>query len=183
MEVQARGQIGAALLQLQQCGIWAVSSTYTTDHSNAGSFNPPNEARDQTLILMDVSWINFCFATVGTPNVRHSYLFYVDETLTWNKLRFYDPRAKSQRRVQWVIGCIALIPLQEKKGHPPPAIGSSAGCQFLQGLSHLKSSSCARSCLCFGTGPIQWLIVWGIKFWPSTCNLVQLWIVINYDFY
>ena len=42
---QARGCIGAA------------SATYTPAHSNAGSFNPLSEARDQIHKLIDTSWI------------------------------------------------------------------------------------------------------------------------------
>ena len=29
--------------------------------------DPPSEARDQTHILIDTSWIHFCCATMGTP--------------------------------------------------------------------------------------------------------------------
>ena len=51
----------------QQREIRAVSATYTTAHSNSGSFNPVNEARDQTQILMDISQIHFPCTTMGTP--------------------------------------------------------------------------------------------------------------------
>ena len=44
--------------QLQQCGIPALSATYTTAHGNAGP-NPLNKARAQTHILMDTSWVRF----------------------------------------------------------------------------------------------------------------------------
>ena len=29
--------------------------------------NPLNEARDQTRVLMDTSWVHYCWATMGTP--------------------------------------------------------------------------------------------------------------------
>ena len=37
--------------QPQQRGIWAAPATYSTAHSNTGSFNPLSEARDQTCVL------------------------------------------------------------------------------------------------------------------------------------
>ena len=65
---QARGQTGAAATSL--C------------HSNAGSephlrftpqqhwiLNPLSGVRDQTRILMDTSWVHYCWAIMGTP--RH----------------------------------------------------------------------------------------------------------------
>ena len=30
--------------------------------------NPLSEARDQTHVLMNTTWVRFCWATVGTPN-------------------------------------------------------------------------------------------------------------------
>ena len=53
--------------QPYQCRIWAVSAIYTTAHSNARSFNPPTEARDWTLILMDTSQVHYHWAMRGTP--------------------------------------------------------------------------------------------------------------------
>ena len=43
-------------------------ATYTTAHSNAGSFNPLSKARDHTCVLMDASQICFHWAVMGTPN-------------------------------------------------------------------------------------------------------------------
>ena len=42
--------------------------TYTTAHSNAGSFKPLREARDRTCVLKVPSWIHFCCARTGTPS-------------------------------------------------------------------------------------------------------------------
>ena len=44
-----------------------LGRTYTSAHSNAGSFNPMSEARDQTCILMNTSWVHYCWALMGTP--------------------------------------------------------------------------------------------------------------------
>ena len=52
--------------QSQPHGIWAVSVTYSTAHSNARSLTH-SEARDQTWVLMDTSQICFCWATTETP--------------------------------------------------------------------------------------------------------------------
>ena len=52
---QARGQIGAAMPQPQQCGSEVASAIFTTVHSNAMILNPLNGARDGTHILMDPS--------------------------------------------------------------------------------------------------------------------------------
>ena len=60
---QAKGQIGAA----QQLRIWAMSSVYTTAHSNTGSFNPLNEARDRPCILMVTRQVRYHWAKTGTP--------------------------------------------------------------------------------------------------------------------
>ena len=55
---QARGGLGVGSCrpQPQQCGIQAVSSTYTIAHSNARSLTHW-EARDQIHVLMDTSWL------------------------------------------------------------------------------------------------------------------------------
>ena len=52
---QARGQIKAAAADLH----------YSSWQCQIAS--PLNEARDQTLILRNTSWICFCCATMGTP--------------------------------------------------------------------------------------------------------------------
>ena len=69
---QARSWIGTAAAGLQQsqppqCQIQATSMTYTTAHGNIRSFNPLNNARDRTRILMDTSQFSTCWATMGTP--------------------------------------------------------------------------------------------------------------------
>ena len=43
--------------QPQQCQIEATSATYAAACGNPRSFNPLIEARDQTCIFMDTSWI------------------------------------------------------------------------------------------------------------------------------
>ena len=43
----------------QQRGIQATSVTYTTTHSNTGSFNPLSEARDWTRVFMDTNWVGY----------------------------------------------------------------------------------------------------------------------------
>jgi len=53
--------------QPQQCRIQAASATNATAHGNAGFPDPLIEARDQTRILIDTSWVHFCCATTGTP--------------------------------------------------------------------------------------------------------------------
>ena len=60
------------LPQPQQCQLWDVSATYTTAHGNAKSwsFNPLSEARDGSLILMDTSWVHYCWAPVGTLKIE-----------------------------------------------------------------------------------------------------------------
>ena len=47
----------APQLQPQQCGIRAASATYTTAYRNASSLSPLSEARDQTCVFMDASWV------------------------------------------------------------------------------------------------------------------------------
>ena len=60
----ARGPVGGVAIGLchsqQQCQIQAMSMTYTTAHSNSGSFNPLSEASDGIFVLMDTSQIWFC---------------------------------------------------------------------------------------------------------------------------
>ena len=44
-------------------------------HGNRWIFNPLSEARDPTLILIDTSWVCFCWATMGTtPNQLYSHI-------------------------------------------------------------------------------------------------------------
>ena len=45
-----------------------MSATYTTAHGQRQISNPLNEARDQTRILMDTSWIRFRCATTDSEN-------------------------------------------------------------------------------------------------------------------
>ena len=45
-------------------GIWAVSSTYTTDHRNTRSLT--GEAKDQTSVFMDTSQVHYGWAMIGT---------------------------------------------------------------------------------------------------------------------
>ena len=69
---QARGQTGAVatMPQPQQPQIQATSGTYTTDCGNTRSLTQLSEARDQTHVLMDTSWVLVTrSATTGTPNV------------------------------------------------------------------------------------------------------------------
>jgi len=50
---------------------WDPSLICDLDHSSwqCQILNPLSEARDQTRILMDTSWICFCCATTGTPDI------------------------------------------------------------------------------------------------------------------
>ena len=53
--------------QPQQVGVQAASATYTTAHGKARIFNPLSKARDQTHIVMDTSWVCYCWSLMGTP--------------------------------------------------------------------------------------------------------------------
>ena len=44
-----------------------ICNLHTTAHHNTGSFNPRSEARDQTRILMDTSWVRYRWTTRGSP--------------------------------------------------------------------------------------------------------------------
>ena len=65
----------------QSCHIQAMSATYTTAHGNTGSLTHCIEARDQTHILMDTSWVYYCWASVGTPNSFRSLNIFI--TIVW----------------------------------------------------------------------------------------------------
>ena len=55
---QARGQIRAAAATLCHSHVGSeLCLQPTTVHGNAGSFTLLNEARDQSCILMDTSWV------------------------------------------------------------------------------------------------------------------------------
>ena len=60
---RARGQVRAVAAGLhhssQQHQIWAASATYTTAHGITGSLT--HWARDRTGVLMDASWIRYCW--------------------------------------------------------------------------------------------------------------------------
>ena len=48
---------------------WNLSHIYNLHHSSWQHWilTPLSEARDRTCILMDASWVCFCWATAGTP--------------------------------------------------------------------------------------------------------------------
>ena len=83
---QARSWIRARAANLhhsQPHQIWAMSVTYTTAHGNAGSLNPQNKARDQTLILMDTNHILFHCTIMGTPSYYSFALYFPDGWWCW----------------------------------------------------------------------------------------------------
>ena len=45
--------------------------------------NPLSEVRDQTHILMDASWICFCFTTTGTPDFFFFFFSLGPQPSTW----------------------------------------------------------------------------------------------------
>ena len=49
--------------QSQQHGLWGAISAYTTANGHIGSL----KARDRTGVLMNTSWIRYCWTTMGTP--------------------------------------------------------------------------------------------------------------------
>ena len=65
---QARDWIGAIAAGLHHSHshsngqIWAASVTNTTAYGN-----PRSDARNRTCILVDASWLHYCWATTGTP--------------------------------------------------------------------------------------------------------------------
>ena len=62
------------MLQPQQHQIQAISPTFTTAHSNTGSFNPLSDAKDPTRVRMDGSQAHYSWAMMGTPPFWYNHL-------------------------------------------------------------------------------------------------------------
>ena len=63
---QDRGQYSCGPIQQpQQQGICNLHDS----SQQCRILNPPSEARDRTCILMDTSWVHFCCATAGAPQL------------------------------------------------------------------------------------------------------------------
>ena len=71
MEVPRLGVSRQPTPKPQQCGIQAICGLH---HSSRQCWilNPLSEARDRTHLLMDTSWVRYCWATMGIPWV---YIF------------------------------------------------------------------------------------------------------------
>ena len=69
---QARGQIRVAQPQQQQ--IWAVSTACGAAHWPCWILNLLSGARDPNHILMDTSWVCYCWATTETPSLFSAVL-------------------------------------------------------------------------------------------------------------
>ena len=78
---QARGRIRVVAAGLRHshsnAKIWDRSVIYTIAHSNARFFNPLNEARDWTQVLMDTGWVRYYQATMGTPIFFFFFFFFL----------------------------------------------------------------------------------------------------------
>ena len=48
---------------------WIQAAAANPHHTSPQSqiLSPPSEARDRSWVLMDISWVHFCWATVGAP--------------------------------------------------------------------------------------------------------------------
>ena len=74
------------------------------------NLNPPNEARDQTCILLDASQMHFCWATTGTANLikkkkknknkikirRKVWVYYFLSNINWQWL-FFSAKGRIRR--------------------------------------------------------------------------------------
>ena len=88
---QARGRIGAAAAGLHHSHSNTGSEPICIPHYSSQQhriLNPPSEAKDWTHILMDTSWICFCWATKGTP-----LLYFYPQNLSPCKviIQFFSP--------------------------------------------------------------------------------------------
>ena len=84
---QARGQIGATPAGLCHSHSNTGSSCICDLHRSSWQHwipDPLSEARDQTCILMDISWIHLCCATTGTSSTYFSILYKARNF--WNKI-------------------------------------------------------------------------------------------------
>ena len=98
--VELELQLSAYTTQ-QQLEIPAVSATYTTAHSNAGSFNPLSEARDPTYVFMDPSQVHQLLSHEGNSfflviifsfycNVIREYFLYYFYFLEFIKVLLFN---------------------------------------------------------------------------------------------
>ena len=71
---RAMGQIWAVAASLYATATATPDPSYVCylHHSSQQCqiLNPPSRARDGTWILLDPSWVHYCWATMGTPHLR-----------------------------------------------------------------------------------------------------------------
>ena len=76
---RARSLIGVAAIRLHHSHNHVRSKPHLQPTPQLTATPDPNllsEARDQTCILMDTSWVPYCWATMGTPGI-FSYLQFI----------------------------------------------------------------------------------------------------------
>ena len=171
-------------LQLLVCttatATWGPSHVCDLNHSSWQHRipNPLRDARDQTLILMDTSWICFHYATMGTPRSKFLNLGTVDGFIVGAFLCIVGCLVTSPASTHW-IPIVNLLSLVVTTKNVPCVCGGHSHLWLRttgvdKRLSHI--SILLPVCICSLLPPHLSILICKERRWNMRLSMVPFWL-------